>query len=56
MGRPIWAVFDGVTYLLSRTMDASGKKTGAMIGAMIYIFEDGKLTPYCALPSGGDCS
>lgn len=42
--------FRGVTYLLSRTME--GKTTGTMI----YTFEDGELRPYCALPSGGDCS
>lgn len=42
--------FKGVTYLLSRTM--KGKETGSMI----YTFAGGKLTPYCALPSGGDCS
>ncbi|MBM3891098.1 MAG: hypothetical protein FJ388_18450, partial [Verrucomicrobia bacterium] len=42
--------FRGVTYLLSRTME--GKKTGTMV----YTFEDGELRPYCALPSGGDCS
>lgn len=44
--------FRGVTYLFSRSMDASGKKTGTMI----YTFADGALKPYCALPSGGDCS
>jgi hypothetical protein len=44
--------FRGVTYLLSRTMDDSGKKTGTMI----YTLEGKKLVPYCALPSGGDCS
>lgn len=42
--------FKGVSYLLSRTKD--GKK----MGTMIYTFADGKLKPYCALPSGGDCS
>lgn len=43
--------FDGVTYLGSRTMGA-GKKTGTMI----YTFAEGRLTSYCALPSGGDCA
>lgn len=42
--------FRGTTYLISRTME--GKKTGTMI----YTFDDGTLHPYCALPSGGDCS
>jgi len=42
--------FRGVTYLLSRTMQ--GKQTGTMI----YTLDDGELRPYCALPSGGDCS
>lgn len=42
--------FKGVTYLLSRT--TAGKETGTMI----YTFADGKLTPYCQLPSSGDCS
>jgi hypothetical protein len=42
--------FQGVTYLLSRTI--AGKDTGSMI----YTFADGRLTPYCALPSGGDCA
>ncbi|HSI65036.1 MAG TPA: exo-alpha-sialidase [Candidatus Saccharimonadia bacterium] len=43
--------FRGVTYLLSRIM-GPGKTTGSMI----YTFADGKLTPYCQLPSGGDCA
>ncbi len=43
-------VLDGVTYVLSRTMQ--GKRTGTMI----YTFDDGQLRPYCELPSGGDCS
>lgn len=43
--------FRGVTYLLSRTM-GPGKETGSMI----YTFAEGKLKPYCKLPSGGDCA
>jgi len=42
----------GTTYLLSRTLDSTGKKSGTMI----YTLADGKLQPYCALPSGGDCA
>jgi len=42
--------FRGTTYLISRTME--GKKTGTMI----YTLKNGELHPYCALPSGGDCS
>ena len=41
---------DGVTYLVSRSVE--GKKTGTMI----YTFDGRQLHPYCALPSGGDCS
>ena len=41
---------DGVNYLFSRTM--GGGKTGTMI----YIVKNGDITPYCELPSGGDCS
>ena len=44
--------FRGVTYLLTRTMDYSKKEAGSMI----YTFADGELTPYCQLPSGGDCA
>lgn len=44
--------FRGVTYLISRTINHAEKKTGTMI----YTYADGKLTPYCELPSGGDCS
>lgn len=44
-------VFDGVTYLLSRFFGPDKKA-----GALIYLYEDGKLTPYCHLPSGGDCA
>lgn len=42
----------GVTYFLSRTMDYAAKKSGCAI----YTFADGKLTPYCVLPAGGDCA
>jgi len=42
--------FEGVTYLLSRSVD--GKQTGTMI----YTFDEDELHPYCVLPSGGDCS
>lgn len=41
---------DGVTYLMSRTME--NKKSGTMI----YLYANGKATPYCELPSGGDCA
>lgn len=44
------ATFDGVNYLFSRTIE------GDTMGTMIYTFADGRLTPYCELPSGGDCS
>jgi hypothetical protein len=43
---------DGVTYLMSRTVDYKTKKSGTMI----YVYVDGKATPYCELPSGGDCA
>ena len=43
--------FKGVTYLLSRFL-----KSGKDYGAMIYTFADGKLTPYCEVPAGGDCA
>ncbi len=42
--------FGGTTYLFSRTMDGSKQ------GTMIYTFDDGKLVPWCELPSGGDSS
>lgn len=45
-------VFKGVTYLLSR-FTKPGKEG---FGSMIYTFADGKLTPYCELPAGGDCA
>lgn len=44
--------FAGTTYLLSRTMDSAKKQSGSMI----YIFANGDLTPFCMLPSGGDCA
>jgi hypothetical protein len=44
------ATFNGVTYLFSRTID------GSQSGTTIYTYADGKLNPYCRLPSGGDCS
>ena len=43
--------FRGVTYLLSRSMGP-----GKSYGAIIYVFADGKLTPWCELPAGGDCA
>jgi len=46
----IACTFDGKTYVLSRTMAREGN------GTMIYLWMDDKLQPYCALPSGGDCS
>ena len=33
-------------------MDYSKKEAGSAI----YTFADGELTPYCQLPSGGDCA
>jgi len=42
--------FAAVTYLFSRTRQ--DEKTGTMV----YIYEDGRLHPYCRIPSGGDCS
>ncbi|MBI1903850.1 MAG: exo-alpha-sialidase [Planctomycetia bacterium] len=44
--------FGGVTYLFSRTIEGPDKKTGTRV----YLYEGGKLVPYCDLPSGGDCS
>ena len=44
--------FHGVTYLLSRSMDYAKKAAGSMI----YTFANGELTPYCQIPSGGDCA
>jgi hypothetical protein len=44
--------FRGVTYLLSRATASSGKG----FGSKIYTFANGKLTPYCELPAGGDCA
>lgn len=45
--------FQGVTYLLTRTMDYTKRQSGQAI----YIFEqDGSLTLYCVLPAGGDCA
>lgn len=43
----------GNTYFLTR--DRGGEK-GNEMGLVIYTFADGKLTPYCRLPAGGDCS
>lgn len=42
--------FAGVNYFFSRA--SKGKESVAMI----YTYANGKLTPYCELPSGGDCS
>lgn len=44
--------FRDVNYLLSRSMDPSGKNQSLVI----YTWADNQLTPYCQLPSGGDCS
>ena len=44
------ATFEGTTYLFSRSMGPQGN------GTMIYTWAGGQLQPYCALPSGGDCS
>jgi len=43
--------FRGVNYFFSRHY---GERSAT--STMIYTFADGKLTPYCQLPSGGDCS
>lgn len=42
--------FDGTTYVFSRLIE--GKATGTRI----YTYDGQQLTPYCDLPSGGDCS
>ena len=42
--------FEGVDYLLSRT------RKGSEMGTMIYLWDEGQLTPYCELPAGGDCA
>lgn len=42
--------FGDTTYLFSRS------RNGKATGTTIYTFADGKLVPYCELPSGGDCS
>jgi hypothetical protein len=42
--------FKGANYFFSRASKGSDSV------AMIYTYADGKLTPYCELPSGGDCS
>ena len=44
--------FEGIHYFLSRTFELGRKNPGIMI----YTFADGELTPYCALPAGGDCA
>lgn len=44
--------FNGVDYVISRTMDYASKK----IGCTIYTYAGGKLHPYCVLPAGGDCA
>lgn len=46
------STFNGVTYLLSRSMDYGARKAGQVI----YTFDDGKLNLYCRLPAGGDCA
>lgn len=40
----------GVNYFFSRASKGQESIT------MIYTYADGKMTPYCELPSGGDCS
>lgn len=42
--------FQGTTYLLTRL------RKGKEFGSIIYTYADGKLTPYCELPAGGDCA
>ncbi len=45
--------FQGVTYLLTRTMDYEKR----VAGQAIYTYEaDGSLKLYCVLPAGGDCA
>lgn len=47
--------FKGVHYLLTRTIRRDGKTQH--LGTMIYTVDDeGKITPYCKLPSKGDCA
>lgn len=45
--------FQGVTYLLTRTMDATKKQAGL---AILTYEPDGSLKLYCVLPAGGDCA
>ena len=45
--------YESVTYLFSR--DRGGPK-GSEYGQVIYTFVEGKLSPYCRLPAGGDCA
>ena len=42
----------GTTYFFSRTMEYSKKQAGSSV----FTLADGELTPYCVLPSGGDCA
>jgi hypothetical protein len=43
--------YEGVTYLFSRDIPKPKE-----YGQVIYTFADGKLTPYCRFPAGGDCA
>ncbi len=42
--------FHGTVYLMSRHVE------GGKPGLVIYTYADGRLTPYCQLPAGGDCA
>jgi hypothetical protein len=44
--------FRGTTYVLTRTMDYGKRQAGTMI----YLWNSGKMTPYCKLPAAGDCA
>jgi len=44
-------VFRGTTYLFTRTMDAKRQA-----GSAVFTWADGKLTPWCVMPAGGDCA
>lgn len=47
--------FKGVNYLISRTVEKTAK--GEISSVTVFTFDtNGKLQPYCTLPSGGDCA
>jgi hypothetical protein len=44
--------YEGVTYFFTRDRGPKANE----FGQVIYTFSEGKLTPYCRLPAGGDCA